>query len=411
KGTTPVETSGKLVGFLVTARDLTQRKKIEEKLLQTAKLQSLSEIASGIAHDFNNILTVILGYTELLLFEVKNEAFRKKLKIIEQAALGGAETVRKIEDFTRIKPKKKEFVLVDLDKIIHSALDFTSARWKDAFQKEDSPFQLNLDLKTIPSLAGNESDLREAIINIILNSLDAMPHGGTLDIATDFLKAVPEYQNDSEIKPEGFIQITITDTGIGMDEQTRKMIFDPFFSTKGVKGLGMGLSIAYGIIKRHHGDVKVESKKGQGATFIIYLPVLKVDLKQEKQAVFPPSEKQMARILVVDDEEENLNLMSELLEMLGYQVVTASNGEQGLEKFRTEGPYNIVFTDLGMPGISGWKLTAALKKLDPKLPVVLMTGWGFQLQDEEVKEKKVDYVISKPFSVKDITRVVNQILS
>ncbi|MEW6672130.1 MAG: GAF domain-containing protein [Thermodesulfobacteriota bacterium] len=411
EGASPVEASGKITGYLVTARDLTEKKKSEEKLLQTAKLQSLGEMASGIAHDFNNILMVILGHTELLLRDTTDASLIKKLKIIERASLDGSETVRKIGDFTRTTPKEAELEPLELHKVIQNALEFTSSRWKDVYQKEGYPFELKLNLNEIPLLPGIESELREAFVNIILNSLDAMPHGGILGIESELLEKLPEYQNEHKIDPSGFVRIKISDTGIGMDEQTCKKIFDPFFSTKGVKGLGLGLSIAYGIIKRHHGDMKVESRKGIGTTFIIHLPIRKAAPKAPKPSDALPPRKQAARILVVDDEPDNLDFLSELLERLGHHVATATNGEAALAKFKTEGPWDMVFTDLGMPGISGWDLVRELKALNPGLPTILITGWGFQLQEEETKAKKVDYVLSKPVKIKDVTQMINRILA
>ena len=411
EGASPVKTSGMISGYLVTARDLTEKKKTEEKLLQTAKLQSLGEIAAGIAHDFNNILMVILGHTELLLHTATDETLIKNLKTIERAAQAGSETVIKIGDFTRTAPKETELAAVDLRQLIHSALEFTSSRWKNVYQKGGYPFDLKLNLNEIPTLAGNGSELQEVLVNIIFNSLDAMPHGGDLLIETQFLEKLRAYQNDHKINPSGFVRIKISDTGIGMDEQTRRKIFDPFFSTKGVKGLGLGLSIAYGIIKRHHGDMKVVSRKGFGATFIIYLPVKGAVSEAQEPAKDPLPKKQAARIRVVDDEQDNLDLLSEILERLGHHAGKALNGEAGLEKFKAEGPWDMVFTDLGMPGISGWDLVRELKALEPRLPTVLITGWGFQLQEDEIKAKKVDYVLPKPFKIKDITRVIDRILA
>lgn len=410
-GASLVKTAGITTGYLVTARDLTEKRKTEEKLLQTAKLQSLGEMASGIAHDFNNILMVILGHTELLLYEANDEILIRKLRIIERAALDGSETVRKIGDFTRTAPKETGLVPVDIHQIIHNALEFTSSRWKNVYQKEGHPFELKLNLNEIPTLQGNESELREAFVNIILNSLDAMPHGGTVEIESQFLDKLPAYQNEHKIDPVGFVWIKISDTGIGMDEQTCKKIFDPFFSTKGVKGLGLGLSIAYGIIKRHHGDMKVDSRKGVGTTFMICLPLRKTVSDALKPLDAAPHQKQAARILVVDDDQDNLDFLSELFKRLGHHTGTAPDGEAALEKFKTEGPWDMVFTDLGMPGISGWDLVRELKTLDPKLPAVLITGWGFQLQEDEIRAKKVDYVLSKPFKIKEVTRVIDRILA
>jgi PAS domain S-box-containing protein len=410
KGATRVEESGKLTGYLITARDLTERKKIEKKLLQSAKLQALGELAAGIAHDFNNSLTVIMGHAEMLQNEVEDQKTLAKLKIIEQAALNGTNTVKKIIDFTRSQPEKEEFKSINLNTTISNALELTSSRWRDVFQKKGLPFELDIELGEIPPLSGNDLDLQQAFINIFLNGMDAMPHGGSLSVKTRCLQEFPVDSTDFIDNTDGYVQIAIADTGFGMDEETRKNIFDPFFTTKGVKRLGLGLSNTYGIIKRHRGTIKVESIKGKQTTFFIYLPVLAAE-PDSAQPVVPTSKgKQSARILVVDDEQDNVELLCELLTKLGHQAIAALSGQEALNKFQSDGPFDIVFTDLGMPKMSGWELTEQLKIINSQLPVVLITGWGTQLEEEEVKAKNVNFVLPKPFQINQLTELINHIL-
>jgi len=409
KGSFRVEESGKLIGYLVTARDLTERKRIEEKLLQSAKLQSLGELAAGVAHDFNNSLLVILGHTELLQIEVEDERIQAKLDIIRKAVLNAAETVNKIKNFTRVKPEKEEFKPFELNAIIENARELTSSRWEEAFQKEGLPFQFEIDLGDVPPLNGNALELQQAFINIFLNSLDAMPKGGHLSVKTEF---VP-YRENTPVKTDdrlkGMVQITITDSGTGMNGSTINKIFDPFFTTKGVKRMGLGLTNTYGTIKRHQGDVQVKSRQGKGTRFVVTLPVYSTETEMP-QALSPRRGEPLAsEVLVVDDDPENLNLLSELLSKFGCRVAGASSGPEGLEKYRMEGPFDIVFTDLGMPEMSGWELTSHLKNIDPQIPVVLITGWGSQLTKEELKDKKVDFILPKPFRINEITHLINQI--
>jgi CheY-like chemotaxis protein len=351
-----------------------------------------------------------MGHAEMLQNEVEDQKTLAKLKIIEQAALNGTNTVKKIIDFTRSQPEKEEFKSINLNTTISNALELTSSRWRDVFQKKGLPFELDIELGEIPPLSGNDLDLQQAFINIFLNGMDAMPHGGSLSVKTRCLQEFPVDSTDFIDNTDGYVQIAIADTGFGMDEETRKNIFDPFFTTKGVKRLGLGLSNTYGIIKRHRGTIKVESIKGKQTTFFIYLPVLAAE-PDSAQPVVPTSKgKQSARILVVDDEQDNVELLCELLTKLGHQAIAALSGQEALNKFQSDGPFDIVFTDLGMPKMSGWELTEQLKIINSQLPVVLITGWGTQLEEEEVKAKNVNFVLPKPFQINQLTELINHIL-
>ena len=209
---------------------------------------------------------------------------------------------------------------------------------------------------------------------------------------------------------DGMVQITITDSGTGMGSETRNKIFDPFFTTKGVRRMGLGLTNTYGTIKRHQGEIQVKSRKRKGTRFVISLPVFAAKTAPAQQAP-PHGDRQLAaKILVIDDEPDNLDLLSELLSKLGCRVAGAMSGPEGLEKYRAEGPFDIVFTDLGMPEMSGWEFTKRLKKIDVKIPVVLVTGWGSQLADDEIRDNKVDFVLPKPFRIDEISQLINQIL-
>lgn len=384
---------GKTVGIEVIMRDITERKKIEEQLIQSEKLRAMGQMASGVAHDFNNALAIILGNTELLARQVDTlniEQVKKQLKVIEIAALDAAETVKRIQEFTRIR-SDKEFLAVDLNKIIEEVKEMSRPRWKDQAQEKGINIELMLALeKDLPPIMGNPSELREVLTNIIFNSIDAMPAGGRVVIETRRI------DND--------VQIQITDTGMGIPKEVKRKIFDPFFTTKGVVSDGLGLSIAYSIISRHDGTIDVESEEGKGTTFTIDLPIPK-EIKEKMEKSISVREADRANILVIEDEEIVRNILAELLKSGGHNVFKASSGKEGMEIFSRES-IDLVFTDLGMPGISGWEVAKFIKAKNSSVPVALITGWGVQIDDEKVKESGVDLVICKPFKIEQVLDLV-----
>jgi CheY-like chemotaxis protein len=241
---------------------------------------------------------------------------------------------------------------------------------------------------------GNPSELREVLTNIIFNAVDAMPEGGKLTIAT-------------QPQAEGWVEVRIADTGIGMTEEVKKRIFDPFFTTKGVTNSGLGMSVSYGIIKRHGGEILIESELGKGTTFIIHLPTGYGEEETAVKEVTPIKESRQARILVIDDEDSVRDILSRMLKTKGHQVVVASNGEEGIEQFRSQ-PFDLVFTDLGMPKISGWEVGKTIKGINPKIPIAMITGWGMELDREKMSESGIDLIVSKPFNFDQVIHLVSE---
>ncbi len=374
--------------------DISSRKQMEKALVQSEKLRALGEMASGVAHDFNNILSAIIGNAQMLESALKlDPESRRRLHLIQVAAKDGAETIKRIQEFSRVR-KDKNFCALDLNRLIEEVVLMTSPRWKDQTQKQGRTITLKTDLKPLPSLAGNASELKEVVANMVFNAVDAMPQGGEIDIRT--------WQDG------GFILLAISDHGTGMSPQVRRRVFDPFFTTKGVTNSGLGLSVSYGIVRRHDGDIDVESQEGRGTTFTIRLPV-SAQLAPEP----PPAEEQpefssqAARILVVDDEEMVLETLSEVLSGEGHEVVAASSGADGLARFR-EGGFDMVLTDLGMPEMSGWEVAAAVKQVAPATPVAMITGWGAEFSQEQLSERGVDIVLAKPFDCAQVIGLVNR---
>jgi signal transduction histidine kinase/AmiR/NasT family two-component response regulator len=388
--------------FYQLKQTLKELKQAQDQVVQAEKLRAMGEMASGVAHDFNNLLAVILGNIQLLLHQfdrLSPEEIRERLQTIEQSSKDGAETVRRIQEFSGMR-RDKEFTPLSMNELITDVINVTQPRWKEQTQRKGIRVELTKKLGKIPQILGNPSELREVMTNIVFNAVDAMPNGGEVTITTS-------------MQAEDWVEIRIADTGIGMTEEVRRRVFDPFFTTKGVTNTGLGMSVSYGIIKRHGGEILIESEPGKGTAFIVHLPTGYMnEMPDEKMArtvpVTPlPLEGSGARILVIDDEDSVRKILYQMLKAKGYEVVVASNGQEGIERFQEE-PFDLVFTDLGMPKMSGWEVGRTLKGINPKVPVALITGWGVELNKDKMKESGIDLVVSKPFNFDQVVRLVSE---
>ncbi len=369
-------------------RALDELKRTQEQLVRMEKLRALGEMASGVAHDFNNVLAVILGRVQLLLRKLEDPTFRRWLSIVEQAALDGAQTVRQIQEFTRVR-RDQPTQTVDLNQAVRDAVEMTRTRWRDESQSRGIEIRLALDLGVVPTVDGQPSELREVLTNLVLNAVDALPRGGEIRIATRLR--------------DGQVEMSVADTGVGMSDSVRRRIFEPFFSTKGPSGTGLGLAMVYGIVSRHGGEILVDSTEGVGSTFTIRLPVGRTTPPPRRHASTLGSES--VRVLVIDDEPFVRETLGEILRQQRHDVVIADDGVSGLARFR-EGAFDLVMTDLAMPGMSGWQVAQAVKAVRPQVPVVLVTGWGVEVQADELHTHGVDRVMTKPFRFEDVQEVV-----
>ncbi len=375
---------------------LNELKQAQDQIIQAEKLRAMGEMASGVAHDFNNVLAAILGNIQLLLHSFEHyspEEIRERLKTIERASKDGAETVRRIQDFTG-KRRDREFIPLSLNDLVREVAAITEPRWKDQAQKKGIHIEMVKKTGDIPPVLGNPSELREVLTNIVFNAVDAMPKGGKITLST-------------HPHSEDWVEMRIVDTGIGMTEEVKRRIFDPFFTTKGVTSSGLGMSVSYGIVKRHGGEILVESEPGKGTTFILHLPIgYGEEVKEiEKKAEKPLGMIRPAKILVIDDEEAVRDVLSRMLRAKGHQVEVASDGDEGIERFKRQ-PFDLVFTDLGMPRISGLEVGKALKELNPRVPVIMITGWGMELDQKKMRKNGIDLVISKPFNFDQVTQLI-----
>jgi len=367
------------------------------QLVQREKLRALGQMASGVAHNFNNVLAIILGRTQLLQKKAKELEIEKGLMSIERAALDASSTIKRIQDFARVR-KDQEFKWVDVNELIEDVTVLTKAKWKDQAEANGIPIVLEVqkDRRRLPPVAGDISELREAFTNIIFNAVEAMPNGG---------KIVIETQTDRKS-----VSVSFTDSGTGITDEVKPKIFDPFFTTKGVKNTGLGLSVAYGIIQRHHGDIQIESQQGQGTTVVVRLPVTKILGKEEtgkKESEKPPVQRESANILVIEDEEGVRELLFDILTSANHMVKLASGGAEGLGICKKE-KFDIIFTDLGMPKMSGWDVAKAIKEIDSNTTVCLITGWGVEMDEDKLKEKGIDRVVTKPVKMEALLTLVSK---
>ena len=366
----------------------------QQQVVQGQRLKALGEMAGGVAHDFNNALAVILGRTRLLLEQTPDSEVQRQLQVIEKAASDAAQTVRRIQEFTRIKPTRP-FQSVDLNCIVEEVIELTRSRWKDEAQAFGVAYDIRVETSPVPPVAGDPSELREALTNLLFNALDAMPQGGQVT-----------FQIGGE---NGCVHCIVSDTGIGMTEEVRQRVFDPFFTTKGPRGTGLGLSVVYGIVARHKGNIEVETEVGKGSAFAIRLPIcFKVPDATLSLPSAPPA--RSARILVIDDEPEIREVLSDLLTRQGHAVATSADGKSGVTRLQDRS-FDLVITDLAMSGQTGWQVASSVKLSNPEVPVIMLTGYGDQIDPKEARARGVNFLLSKPFALEDISTVVAQALA
>jgi len=366
--------------------DITARKKLEEKLARAEKLRLMGEMARGMAHEFNNILGGILGNVQLMRRQVQDERLQKTLGIVEEAARHGAATVKRMQEFTQVRTDK-EFEPVDLNQMIRDIVAEFRVSRKTRRRFDHVSVEVSEGQFAPGAVAGSPSDLREALTNILLNALEAIPDKGSIAVKT--------------WSEEGAACVSVADTGVGMSDASAARIFEPFFSTKGRDGLG--LSVAYGIVRRHGGRIGFDTKEGQGTTFTVRIPLRAMAAPKATEAAQPVSAK--GRILVVDDEQLIRDVLEKMLTSAGHEVAKAGSVQDALAALE-RGRFDLVLTDLGMPGLSGWDLAKTVKARKDGTAVALITGWGVQLDEAKVAECGVDFVIGKPFEDRRLYELV-----
>jgi signal transduction histidine kinase/CheY-like chemotaxis protein len=374
-------------------RALAGVQKSQDQLVQVERLRALGEMAAGVAHDFNNLLAVVMLRTELLLARGQAPAVAESLTLIRQAAHDGAQTVRRIQEFTRTR-STRPFGRVDMHKVLQEVVELARPRWRDQAQSRGVTYDVRVEGGKVPLVAGTAEELREGLLNLLNNGLEAMPAGGTFTF-----RAVAEGDR---------VVIRAADSGCGMSEETRRRVFEPFFTTKGAQGNGLGLAVVWGIMARHGGEIAVESVLGQGTTFTISLPVPAV-LPEAPGAAGGSPLPRGTRVLVVEDNQEILRSLGDLLRDSGCRVIEALNGTTALARIEAEA-VDLVLTDLAMPGLSGWEVASGCRERCPEARVGLITGFGDQLETEKLERHGIEFVVAKPFASEDLLRTVAETL-
>jgi signal transduction histidine kinase len=377
---------------------LNELKATQQQVIQQERLSAIGQMASGIAHDFNNNLTPILGFSELLLENdrlLDNKAeTRRCLEMLRTSAKDAASVVSRLREFYRPAETDEEFPVVDLAKIVQQAVALTEPKWRRQTQAKGLTVDVVADAKASPFVAGQESALREVLTNLIFNAVDAMPEGGRVSIETAI-------EGDDAV-------IRVRDTGTGMTEIVRQRCLEPFFSTKGERGTGLGLSMVYGIIERHRGKLEIESTVGQGTTFIIRLPLAE---NSPLIAVAPSGarSKALLNVLIVDDEPRILEVVSAYLRCDGHSVSTAASGREALEKFQRN-DFDLVVLDRVMPEMSGDQTARFIKQVRHDIPVIMLTGFGALIEVTGSQPAPVDVVLNKPVTLDALRQTIEKLL-
>ena len=369
---------------------------LRERATHAEKMAALGELSFGVAHNVNNTLTGILGRAQLLLRTKDAEKINTGIEMIIKSAEDGAHIIRRIQDFARRQPSRK-FQAVSVAQLMKDVCEMSRPRWESSGTGPQVRLALVADCKA--SVSGDAVELREVLVNMIYNAIDAMPSGGEIRMSSQ--------------ETNGRVVLTIADNGTGMTPEVKSRLFDPFFTTKGKGGTGMGMAVSFGIIRRHNGSIDVDSEPGRGTTFRISLPVDKdgqATTEAEAAKLDTPSHEEKIAALVVDDELAVREVLREALEAEGCEVLMAESGEIALNLYDARGgKFDIVFTDIGMPEMSGWELAREIRKRSKTIPLAIVSGWADAISCDARQAIKADWVVSKPFDIGTIAKIANEV--
>lgn len=392
--------AGTTVGSRVVARDISERKKMEGALLHAQKIDSIGNLAGGIAHDFNNILASILGSASIMRRRMaEDDKLYKYVEITEVAARRGSSLTRQLLTFARKTDTNEK--TVDMNSLINETIQL--------FERSVSKnILIERRLTTESALvSGDEGQVQQAILNLLLNARDAMPDGGTVTISTAVTVAdAHSVSQFLSVKPGPYIEVRVSDTGTGMDRKTQGRIFEPFYTTKD-NGTGLGLSVLYGVVRNHGGFVNLESEVGRGTTFSLFFPRCEakaIAARKQRQQRLPRGKE---HILIMEDEESVSVITRDLLADLGYTVFVVHDGQAGVEMYRTrQASVDLVILDMNMPLMSGKEAFEILRKINPHVKIIVLTGYGKKILDHSTFSGAVNGYIQKPFQPEELATKV-----
>jgi signal transduction histidine kinase/ActR/RegA family two-component response regulator len=397
----------RLYGALQQAYD--DLRQSQHTVLQQERLRALGQMASGIAHDINNAISPVSLYTESLLEREPNlsERARGYLTTIQRAIEDVARTVARMREFYREREAQLTLERVDLARAVRQVVDLTRPRWSDLPQQRGVMVDLKTDLDDdLPVIMGAEHEIRDALTNLIFNAVDAMPGGGILTV-----RAYKSVQADGTDR----VLIDVSDSGVGMDEDTRRRCLEPFFTTKGERGTGLGLAMVYGMIQRHSAELEIESEAGKGTTMRLSFPAYTSSVVVATQVTRIPIVSRRLRILLVDDDPMLIKSLQDTLQEDGHQIAATHGGQAGIDCFaaaqKRGEAFDIVITDLGMPHVDGRKVASTIKMLSSTTPVILLTGWGQRLIAANDIPPHVDKLLSKPPRLHELRAALAELLS
>ena len=397
---------GHPLGSVINLRNISEQKSIEAQLRQAQKMESIGTLAGGIAHDFNNILSPIMGYAELALYDLpENSPLQNNIKEIIQGTKRARDLVKQILAFSRqsgqeLKPLKVQLVIKEVLKLIRSSIPTT--------------IEIKQDISTkCGYILADPTQIHQIAMNLMTNAYHAMEdEGGKLEVTLKEVELGVDDLTDQSMTPGAYVCLTVADTGHGMDQSVISRIFEPYFTTKeSGKGTGLGLAVVHGIVKSYKGDIRVYSEPGKGTAFHVYLPVIKSQVGAEKIDAAVIIQTGTERILLVDDEEPIVRLEKQMLERFGYQVAARTSSIEALEAFRAApDKFDLVITDMTMPNMTGVQLSQKLLEIRPDIPIIICTGFSTKIDDEKAKEFGIRGFVMKPVVMSELAKKIREVL-
>jgi len=377
----------------------------QTRLVQAEKMRALGEMAGGMAHDFNNSLCSVLGFLDLALNDQNlPETVRSYLGHAKLSTMDAAQTVRRVQNFARWQRNEMSMQLLDVNELMRQTLELTRPKWESQARARGASITVDISGEAANWVFGCAGELREVLTNLIFNAVDAMPQGGVLTLRS--------WSSPTDVL------LAVRDTGVGMSNSVRQRLFEPFFTTKGERGTGLGLSVTFGIIQRYGGEITVSSKPGRGSEFVVRLPLSSAGRQEAPSAKAVPTPApglvsgdapvRSLRILVIEDQETVRRFLETGLRQLGHKPSLVSDAKQGLALFDNDS-FDLVLTDLGLPGLSGKELASELGARVPKVPVILLTGWSEHLREQAQRLPGVARVLGKPITLKALGDAIQEV--